>query len=198
MSNRRREALIWAGTILGALAAVAIAVVLVVSHRTDNATVSRSATAAPAVPTRGVPSQIAANARQANQVIDGSIKDKLGQLKGVPVVVNQWASWCPNCKQEFPLFQRLARTFRSRVAFVGLDSQDKRGDAQSFLRSFPVDYPSIFDPSAEQARSLGGGQGWPTTFYFDHTGRETYVRQGGYTSIALLRADIERYALGAR
>ena len=181
---------------LGGLVAIAVDVMLVVSYRGDSGTVAPPAGSAPAVPTRGVPRQITANAAQANQLVDGSIQDKLAQLRGVPVVVNQWASWCPSCKQEFPFFQRLARTFGRRVAFVGLDSQDKRGDAQSFLRSFPVGYPSIYDRDADQARSIGGGQGWPTTFYYDRTGRQTYVREGGYTSLALLAADIRRYALG--
>jgi thiol-disulfide isomerase/thioredoxin len=110
-------------------------------------------------------------------------------------VVNQWASWCPNCKQEFPFSQQLAHTYERRVAFVGLDSQDSRGDAEAFLRGFPVTYPSLYDPSAAQARSIGGGQGWPTTFFYDRTGRQTYVRQGGYTSLESLRANIQRYAL---
>jgi thiol-disulfide isomerase/thioredoxin len=168
-----------------------------VGGRKDSPTVAApAAAAAPAVSTHGVPRQIAANAAQANQVVDGSIQDKLAQLKGVPVVVNQWASWCPNCKQEFPYFQQLARTYARRVAFVGLDSQDNRTDAVAFLRGFPVTYPSVYDGSAGQARSIGGGQGWPTTFFYDRTGRQTYVRQGGYTTLASLQADIRRYALG--
>ena len=79
---------------------------------------------------------------------------------------------------------------------MGLDSQDKRGDAEAFLRGFPVTYPSVYDAAAAQARSIGGGQGWPTTFYYDRTGRQTYVRQGGYVSLESLEADIRRYALG--
>ena len=193
---RRRKDFTTTGVMLASLAAIIVAVVLVVSNRSDHGTVAAPAVAAPAVPTRGVPRQIIANAAQANHVVDGSIQDKLARLKGVPVVVNQWASWCPNCKQEFPFFQQLAHSFGRRIAFVGLDSQDKRGDAQSFLRGFPVSYPSIYDPGAEQARSLGGGQGWPTTFYYDSAGRQTYVREGGYTSLASLTADVRRYALG--
>lgn len=193
----RRTQLTWIAGTIGGLAAIALVVVLVVAGRKDSATVAAPAAAAPAVAARSVPRQIAANAAQANQVVDGSIQDKLAQLEGVPVIVNQWASWCPNCKQEFPYFQQLARTYERRVAFVGLDSQDKRGDAEAFLRGFPVSYPSLYDSSAEQARSIGGGQGWPTTFFYDRTGRQTYVRQGGYTTLASLQADIERYALGA-
>ncbi|MFN8215124.1 MAG: TlpA disulfide reductase family protein [Solirubrobacterales bacterium] len=105
-------------------------------------------------------------------------------------------SWCPNCREEFPFFQQLARRLRGKVAFVGLDSQDERSSAEEFLQRYPVTYPSIFDQSASQAASIGGGQGWPTTIYFDRRGHQTSVRAGGYVTAAQLREDIERYALG--
>ena len=145
-----------------------------------------------------LPKRIAANNAQANQVIDDSIAERLAELRGVPVVVNQWASWCPNCKAEFPFFQQLSERFRDKVAFVGLDSQDDRGSAEGFLEQYPVTYPSIFDQDASEAASIGGGQSWPTTFFYDRRGRQTFVRPGGYTTPATLRADIERYALAKR
>jgi len=86
------------------------------------------------------------------------------------MVVNQWASWCPNCKAGFGFFQRLAQRYSRQVAFVGLDSQDRRSDAQAFLRGFPMPYPSIYDPSAREARPVGGGQGWPTTVLDEQAG----------------------------
>jgi thiol-disulfide isomerase/thioredoxin len=192
----RRQELTWIGAIVAAMIAIAIVAVVVVSGRKHTSLASTPVPATPALPTRAVPRQIRANDAQASQVVDASIQDKLASLRGVPVVVNQWASWCPNCKAEFGFFQQLSHRYARRVAFVGLDSQDRRGDAQAFLRKFPVPYPSLYDPGADQARSIGGGQGWPTTFYYDRTGRETYVREGGYTTLASLRADIQRYALG--
>lgn len=144
------------------------------------------------------PKRLAANLDQGNEIIDGSIQDKLAELRGVPVVVNQWASWCTSCRAEFGYFQQLSEQLRDRVAFVGLDSQDERGSAEDFLAEYPVNYPSIFDQSAEQAASIGAGLSWPTTVYYDATGRRTYVRQGGYATAASLREDIERYALAKR
>jgi thiol-disulfide isomerase/thioredoxin len=145
-----------------------------------------------------LPDNLTQHYRQASQVIDTPIEEKLAELRGVPVVVNQWASWCPSCVAEFGFFQELARELRGKVAFLGLDSQDDRGDAEEFLERFPVDYPSIYDRSASEAASIGGGQGWPTTIYFNRRGERTFVRQGGYTTVETLRADIEQYALGKR
>jgi thiol-disulfide isomerase/thioredoxin len=152
--------------------------------------------ALPLAPSGTLPSQIAANVAEANKVVETPVKAKLAALRGVPVVVNQWASWCPNCKAEFPFFRRQSRRYERQVAFLGLDAQDQRSGAASFLGTHPVDYPSVFDESAQQAASLGGGQGWPTTFFLDRAGHETFVHEGAYPSEALLEADIRRYALG--
>ncbi len=137
--------------------------------------------------------ELAANTRQANQILGSAIAAKLAALKGVPVVVNQWASWCPNCRAEFPFFQQVGRQDAGRVAFVGLDSQDSQSAAAAFLRSFPVDYPSVFDPSASQAQSLGGGQAWPTTFFVNAAHKLTNLHVGGYQTLQSLEQDIARY-----
>lgn len=127
---------------------------------------------------------------QANQVIDENVTARLAKLKGVPVVMNMWASWCPNCRAEFGYFQRLSKAYDGKVAFLGLDSNDNRGDAQSFLKQFPIPYPSISDPGAVQAQSVGAGLGWPTTIFYDAKGKRRFVRQGGYTSQGSLDSDI--------
>jgi thiol-disulfide isomerase/thioredoxin len=136
---------------------------------------------------------LAANAAQANQVLDTTIQAEEARLPGVPLVINQWASWCTNCKFEFPFFQQAARGDANRVAFVGLDSQDSRSNAQAFLAQFPVNYPSVFDPSASQAQSLGGGQGWPTTIYMNAKHEITNVHVGAYPTLQALQQDVARY-----
>lgn len=143
----------------------------------------------------GLPRQIRAELSEANRVIDTPLQTELAKLRGVPVVVNQWASWCHNCKFEFPFFQRESRRFRKKVAFLGLDSQDSQGNAEAFLRQHPVSYPSVFDQDASQAASIGGGRSWPSTVFFDPSGQVVNVHIGAYPTQALLRGDIERYAL---
>jgi thiol-disulfide isomerase/thioredoxin len=192
---RKRRLRLGAG---GGAAVIIVAVVAVaVANSGGGGGGAKSAAAAPKLSqaeARSLPPQIAANVKQANRVIDTSVQAKLASLRGVPVVVNQRASWCPNCKFEFPFFQHLSQRYRGQVAFLGLDSQDSKGNAEDFLSTHPVNYPSVFDQSAAQAQSLGGGQAWPTTFFFNSAGQRVFVHVGAYASEQALAADIRRYA----
>ena len=58
-------------------------------------------------------------------------------LKGLPVVVNKWASWCAPCIAEFPDLQKTAKKYGSRVAFLGVNVSDSDAKAKQFLRKFP-------------------------------------------------------------
>ena len=101
-------------------------------------------------------------------------------LKGTPVVMNVWASWCPPCRAEMPLLERAAQEYEGRVAFVGVASQDSPRAAGDFLDEVGVTYPNLFDASGDIGRALGQ-RGFPTTYVFDRDGvlRETVV--GGIT-----------------
>jgi thiol-disulfide isomerase/thioredoxin len=147
---------------------------------------------------KGLPAPLAENTSQANEIIDGSTEAlvaKLDDLRGFPVVVNQWGSWCPPCRDEFPFFADVAEAHRKDLAFVGVDVQDDRGAAEDFLEEFPVPYPSIYDESADAARSLGWTQVSPTTWFIDEQGEIAYQRPGPYPDAASLEADIKRYLL---
>jgi cytochrome c biogenesis protein CcmG/thiol:disulfide interchange protein DsbE len=136
---------------------------------------------------------------QANQLLDSGpegFEKRLTTLRGYPVVVNQWASWCGPCRFEFPFFQRLTRKYEGRVAFLGVNSQDGRGDAEAFLREFPVPFPHYYDKDTSIARLFGGGRAWPTTAFYDERGELVQTHLGAYASEAKLDADIRRYALG--
>lgn len=172
-----------------------IAAALVLSGGSGGGGGGSSAAAAVKVDTAGLSPQLAANAKDANRLVDGDISKKLDELEGVPVVVNQWASWCPGCLAEFGYFAQLAETYREKVAFVGLDSQDSRDDGEQFLEENPVSFPSIFDESASQAASIGAGQGWPTTVFYNAKGDRTFIKPGAYTTVESLDSDIRQYAL---
>jgi cytochrome c biogenesis protein CcmG/thiol:disulfide interchange protein DsbE len=89
----------------------------------------------------------------------------LEELRGVPVVLNFWASWCDPCREEAPLLQRGWKAGRRQgVLFVGLNQQDAREDARNFLAEFGQDFPNVKDPSNETARRWGM-TGIPETFF---------------------------------
>jgi cytochrome c biogenesis protein CcmG, thiol:disulfide interchange protein DsbE len=147
-------------------------------------------------PAGGARDQIRDNLSDADAIVDDSLSSRLAALKGVPVVVNQWASWCPPCRVEFPYFRQMAGRYRERVAFLGLNSRDEREAAEAFLREHSLGFASVFDEDAAQARSIGAGASWPTTVFFDARGDAVLIKQGGYTDAGQLEADIRGYALG--
>jgi cytochrome c biogenesis protein CcmG, thiol:disulfide interchange protein DsbE len=136
---------------------------------------------------------------QANQLLDGgpdAFRARLAELRGHPVVVNQWASWCGPCRFEFPFFRDLARKYEGRVAFLGVNAKDSRDEAEVFLRDLPVPFPHYYDGDASIARVFRGGRAWPTTAFYAAGGELAYTHQGQYRSEDDLEADIRRYALG--
>jgi cytochrome c biogenesis protein CcmG/thiol:disulfide interchange protein DsbE len=114
--------------------------------------------------------------------------------QGKPVVVNKWASWCGPCRSEFPFFESQAKKRQGAVAFVGVNSQDNRADAQEFLTEHPVPYRHFEDPKQDIAASFNGVQGFPVTAFYGADGEREFVHFGGYASEAKLAEDIDRYA----
>jgi cytochrome c biogenesis protein CcmG, thiol:disulfide interchange protein DsbE len=145
----------------------------------------------------GAPKPLTALYRQANQLLPGgteAFQRRIAGLRGHPIVVNKWASWCEPCREEFPWFQRLSARLGKRVAFLGVNSDDSSAAARTFLKEFPVPYPSYSDPGQDIARAIKATVGFPGTAFYDPRGRLVYVRQGQYASEAALAADIKRYA----
>lgn len=147
----------------------------------------------------GAPPPLAALHRQAAELLGGgedAYEERVAALRGRPVVVNAWASWCDPCAREMPLFARAAVRFGRRVAFLGLNAGDKRPAAEAFLREHWVPYPSYEDPDDRIARDIGVRVGLPTTVFYDRDGEVAYVKQGEYRDEEQLADDVERYAAG--
>lgn len=108
-------------------------------------------------------------ARVREALADGRLS--LTELRGTPVVLNFWASWCPPCRSEQLALERswTAEREHGQVLFLGLDQQDLSPDARAWLQEFGVTYPQIRDPSDRTARSYGA-TGLPETYFIDARG----------------------------
>jgi len=182
------------------LAAVAVVAALVVgilqSGGSDDSTAPGTApsSSAAARELAGSPAPLAALHEKANALLPiGELDAQLKALRGYPVVVNVWGSWCNPCREEFPVLQRVSAKEGKRVAFVGVATQDSKESAGAFLKQRPVSYPSYMDFDGKRANAYGV-IGAPATIFYDTRGKRAYFHQGKYESDADLIADIRRYA----
>lgn len=143
------------------------------------------------------PPRLASLYAEGSELLDGGVRAyeaRLERLRGFPVVVNKWASWCGPCRFEFPFLQELAAERGTEVAFLGINSKDSEDAARTFLERFPVPYPSFSDPDHELGNLLEEAREFPVTAFYDSEGELAFVHRGVYASKDDLAADIDRYA----
>ena len=148
-------------------------------------------------PVKNAPPELMAIRDDANAIIDEGTEGyeaRLEELEGIPVVVNNWASWCGPCREEFPYFQEQALERGSEVGFVGLLSGDGIETGATFLSEFPLPYPSYLDPDFDASIDIGTGKRLPSTAFYDSSGELVYLKTGPYGSAEELAADIQEYA----
>lgn len=119
----------------------------------------------------------------------GSLDARVQALRGRPVVLNAWASWCPPCREELPLFAAAASRFGRRVTFLGADVEDDAGSARRLLEEVPLGYPS-YATSLAALQDLASTTGTPFTVYLDGKGEVVGRHIGAYRSQGELDADV--------
>jgi cytochrome c biogenesis protein CcmG/thiol:disulfide interchange protein DsbE len=96
---------------------------------------------------------------------------RLAALRGHPVVVNFWASWCQPCQEETPIVEAAYQRYAGQgVIFLGVDYEDKPNDAVAFLRQNGVTYPCGPDISGGNSAIAYGVTGPPETVFIDRAG----------------------------
>jgi cytochrome c biogenesis protein CcmG, thiol:disulfide interchange protein DsbE len=140
--------------------------------------------------------QIAPLYKQPSAILDGGVnafEKRVRSLRGNPLVVNKWASWCRPCRAEFPIFQQVAVEQGLDVAFMGINGKDKRPAAEKFLAAEPLPYLSYEDPDENIARGRKISNYYPMTLFINENGKTVGTHAGEYTSVAQLKADIDKY-----
>ena len=128
-------------------------------------------------------------------VLDGK-ELSLAGLKGAPVILNFWASWCfPACYEEAPLLESTWRKYKDQVLMmVGVDIQDKEASAREFLQRFKFTFPNGPDPGSKVSIDYGV-YGVPETFFIDRQGKIAYKHVGAL-SPELVEAQVQALLKG--
>lgn len=171
-------------------------------HSSNSAAASRAPSESTGLPTAlrqlsDSPPPLAALHREASQLLASrsSLTGEIHRLRGYPIVVNVWASWCTPCQHEFGLFAGAAAAFGRRIGFLGADTDDSPRAAEAFLRKHPVAYPSYqITPGA--LSSIASVADLPTTIFLSPAGKVLYVHGGQYVSEGTLDEDIQTYSSG--
>jgi len=103
--------------------------------------------------------------------------EPLSALRGKPIVINFWASWCPPCTDELPYFARLAQTYGDRVLVVTVDWNEDPAVADGYLRRHDLHLPLVTDQQSSIYKAYTLSE-VPDTVVLDARGNVTYVSVG--------------------
>jgi cytochrome c biogenesis protein CcmG/thiol:disulfide interchange protein DsbE len=160
--------------VAGVLAAVAFVALLVygLTSKATNSTIDDALSRGEAVPAPGFSLAALADGRNPGPAWERAAADgevAQSELRGTPLVLNFWASWCDPCRAEAKVLEKAHKQQRG-VLFLGLDAQDAREDAGDFISQFGLTFPHVRDPGNDTQRAWGV-TGLPETYFIAADGR---------------------------
>jgi peroxiredoxin len=106
---------------------------------------------------------------------------KLSDFRGKNVVLNFWASWCPPCREEMPEFQRIYSENSDKLIFVGVNLQESKENAESFVKKLGIIFPILLDPNSN-VKNMYNVFTQPVTYFIDSSGKIVDKKFGPLTS----------------
>ena len=160
--------------IAGLVAALAFVALLVygLTSKAPNSTIDDSLSRGQAITPPGFDLARLSDGRESGAAWQRAVADgrvSLDELRGTPLVLNFWASWCDPCRAEAKVLERGHKS-ADGVLFLGLDAQDAREDARDFIDQFGLTFPHVRDPGNETQRAWGV-TGLPETYFLAADGR---------------------------
>lgn len=108
---------------------------------------------------------------------DGSVSSE--ELRGSPVIINFWASWCDPCRREAPLLEQAWRDHEADgLTVLGVDLRDAPANARAFVKKHGITYPVVVDEGERLAHALLDVDGLPQTFFLDSSGHFQAIESG--------------------
>lgn len=111
----------------------------------------------------GIPNQASIGSARGNQLAPDFSLAKLGggaislaEFRGKKaVVVDFWASWCPNCRRDMPNLNRFYEKYKDKVEVIGVNLQEKESTVQDFIASRGISFPVALDPRGAASNAFG-------------------------------------------
>jgi thiol-disulfide isomerase/thioredoxin len=110
------------------------------------------------------------------EALDGS-SFKLANLRGQPVLINFWATWCGPCQQEMPLLQQYYQKYKADLVVLAVNNDEPKPDVQAYVTNLNLTFPVLLDPGMK-VEDLYQVRAFPTTFFVDKSGTIRYQHIG--------------------
>jgi len=115
------------------------------------------------------------------KTLDGK-EVSLSDYRGKVVLINFWATWCPPCREEMPLFERVYKKYRDKgFEILAISTDTSTEPVKKFVKEYKLSFLILMD--ADNVSGLYGIQGLPTSFLIDREGKIVKVRLGKYKEI---------------
>ncbi len=115
------------------------------------------------------------------KTLDGK-EVSLSDLRGKVVLINFWATWCPPCRSEMPLFERVYREYKDKgFEILAVSTDSSLEPVKKFVKDYKLSFKIAYDD--KNVAGLYGIQGLPTSFLIDRDGKILKVRLGEYKEV---------------
>lgn len=181
--GRRRRALLWAAVMAIVGAALLVLVLLPLARAPDDASAG----------------ELVGHAAPPLDAVDlNGRRWTLDDADGRLVWINFWATWCPPCRTEMPMMQRLHERYGDRVLIVGVDFGEERGAVEDFVDRYGLTYPILLDPTLDNYYRWSPTFGLPRHYFVDADGIVVRQFPGELPPKAMLETLDELLAESAR
>lgn len=154
-ARRRRGALLWAALMAVVAAGLLVLVLLPLAR----------------APADALGGELVGDAAPSLDAVDlAGRRWTLADADGRLVWINFWATWCPPCRTEMPMMQRLHERYGDRVLILGVDFGEERGAVQEFVDRYGITYPILLDPSLANFYRWSPQFGLPKHYFVDANG----------------------------